>query len=118
MVLNILLVTMGIILIICIAKEIYTMIQLLLLNADGKLSFGMVATLIDYFLYFEFVALIIKYFESDNFFPLQYFIYIGITAMLRLIIVNHDNALNTLVYSLAILVQIIALVIGKKGNVQ
>ncbi len=64
-----------------------------------------------FFLYFEFLALIVKYFKSNYHFPLRYFLYIGITAMVRLIIVDHSNAMHTLLFALSILVMIIALYI-------
>ena len=51
--------------------------------------------------------MIVKYFKEDYHFPMRYFIYIGITAMVRLIIVDHNQALDTLLYSLVILVLII-----------
>lgn len=60
-----------------------------------------------FFLYFEFVSMIIKYFKEDYHFPMRYFLYIGITAMIRLIIVNHDEAMQTLLYSLVVLTLII-----------
>jgi len=44
-----------------------------------------------FFLYFEFVALIVKYFKNNYHFPLRYFIYIGITAIVRLIIVEAER---------------------------
>lgn len=47
-----------------------------------------------YFLYFEFIALIVKYFQSGFHFPLRYFVYIGITAIVRLIIVDHKSPLG------------------------
>ncbi|MBE5100246.1 phosphate-starvation-inducible PsiE family protein, partial [Priestia aryabhattai] len=37
-------------------------------------------------------------------FPLRYFLYIGITALIRLVIVEHDNPVNTLLHTCAILV--------------
>lgn len=60
-----------------------------------------------FFLYFEFVSMIIKYFKEDYHFPMRYFLYIGITAMIRLIIVNHSEAMQTLLYSLVVLILII-----------
>ena len=51
--------------------------------------------------------MIVKYFEEDYHFPLRYFMYIGITAMVRLIIVEHEQPTDTLVFSLVILVLII-----------
>jgi protein PsiE len=60
-----------------------------------------------FFLYFEFITMIVKYFKEHYHFPLRYFIYIGITAMIRLIIVEHDNPVSTLLYTLVILILII-----------
>ena len=71
----------------------------------GKLVEGLVV----YFLYFEFIALIVKYFESGFHFPLRYFVYIGITAIVRLIIVDHESPLAVLIYSAAILILVITL---------
>ena len=61
-----------------------------------------------FFLYFEFIAMIAKYFQENYHFPLRYFLYIGITAMIRLIIVNHDNPVHTLLYACVILLLMIA----------
>lgn len=65
------------------------------------------ANILVFFLYFEFITMIVKYFKEDYHFPLRYFMYIGITAMLRLIIVEHDSAMDTLLFALVILVLII-----------
>lgn len=65
------------------------------------------ANILIFFLYFEFITMIVKYFTEDYHFPLRYFIYIGITAMVRLIIVDHNQPVHTLLYSLVILVLII-----------
>ncbi|MDG2954024.1 phosphate-starvation-inducible protein PsiE [Bisgaard Taxon 10/6] len=62
-----------------------------------------------FFLYFGFLGLISQYFKSGYHFPLRYFIYTGITAMLRLIIVDHESALNTILFAGAILIMVIAL---------
>jgi len=61
-----------------------------------------------FFLYFEFITMIVKYFKEDYHFPLRYFMYIGITAMLRLIIVEHESAMDTLIFALVILILIIS----------
>lgn len=68
--------------------------------------------LLVFFLYFEFIALIVKYFKTNFHFPLRYFIYIGITAVIRLIIVDHDDAKNTFWWSIAILVMVGSLLIA------
>ena len=62
-----------------------------------------------FFLYFGFIGLIVQYFKSGYHFPLRYFIYAGITAMLRLIIVNHESSVDTILFAGAILIMVIAL---------
>jgi protein PsiE len=51
--------------------------------------------------------MIVKYFKEEYHFPIRYFIYIGITAMVRIIIVDHEQPVNTMLYSLVILILII-----------
>lgn len=66
-------------------------------------------SIVTWFLYFEFLALIAKYYQSGLHFPLRYFIYIGITAIIRLIILYHDDPMHTLIFSVSILVLVVAL---------
>lgn len=66
-------------------------------------------SIVTWFLYFEFLALIAKYYQSGLHFPLRYFIYIGITAIIRLIILYHDDPMHTLIFSISILVLVVAL---------
>jgi len=40
---------------------------------------------------------------------LRYFIYAGITAMLRLIIVNHESSVDTILFAGAILIMVMTL---------
>ncbi|MBI6340156.1 MULTISPECIES: phosphate-starvation-inducible protein PsiE, partial [Proteus] len=86
--------------------------NLLFTVSDPVSIYLLVDGLIIYFLYFEFIALIIKYFQSNYHFPLQYFIYIAITAVIRLIVVEHKNPQLLIVYSGTILILVIALYIA------
>lgn len=105
-VLNFSLVVLAIILSFLLVKELIIFFQMLLQNNSNDYQLFL-ANILIFFLYFEFISMIVKYFKENYHFPLRYFIYIGITAMIRLIIVEHDNAVNTLLYSLVILVLII-----------
>ncbi|HHK5722499.1 phosphate-starvation-inducible protein PsiE [Serratia ureilytica] len=101
----------SVILFIFLPKETWHLVNaVLLFDKEQEINFA--EAIINYFLYFEFLGLIVKYFENNNHFPLRYFVYIGITAMLRLIVVEHSEPFATLVYSLAILIQIIGLFIA------
>ncbi|OIK06305.1 phosphate-starvation-inducible protein PsiE [Bacillus sp. MUM 116] len=104
--LNMSLVLLGIILSVLLIKEIIIFIQILLEggNNDFKLF---LANILIFFLYFEFISMIVKYFKEEYHFPIRYFIYIGITAMVRIIIVDHEHPVNSLFYALIILILII-----------
>jgi protein PsiE len=105
-VLNISLVFLGIILSFLLVKELFLFCQLLVEGVSSDYKVFLESILI-FFLYFEFITMIVKYFKESYHFPLRYFIYIGITAMIRLIIVDHSNPLSTLLYSFVILVLVI-----------
>ncbi|WP_100330268.1 phosphate-starvation-inducible protein PsiE [Bacillus xiapuensis] len=104
--LNISLVLLGGVLSFLLLKELYVFSHILIENEKSDYQLYL-ANILIFFLYFEFIAMIVKYFKEEYHFPLRYFLYIGITAMVRLIIVEHDDALNTLFYSLVILILII-----------
>ncbi|EOW9528368.1 phosphate-starvation-inducible protein PsiE [Bacillus cytotoxicus] len=110
-ILNIALIILSIVLAIFLVNETITFIQYIF-SAEKFTSYKLVESIIVYFLYFEFIALIIKYFKSNYHFPLRYFIYIGITALIRLIIVSHEEPFETLLYAGSILILIIALYIS------
>lgn len=81
---------------------------------DGDNYKIIVEEIILFFLYFEFLALIVKYFKNDYHFPLRYFIYIGITAVIRLIIVDHSDPRNVLMWGATILLLSCSLAIVNK----
>lgn len=107
-VLNVSLLILAVILVIFLAKETYSLFFVLFDEAKDK-SYLLIEKVVVYFLYFEFLALIAKYFKNNYHFPLHYFLYIGITAMVRLIIVEHSDAMHTLLFAGAILLMVVAL---------
>ena len=105
-ILNFSLVFLAAILSFLLIKELVIFCQILIEIDNSDYKFFLERILI-FFLYFEFITMIVKYFKENYHFPLRYFIYIGITAMIRLIIVDHDNPINTLLFTLVILILII-----------
>ncbi len=90
-VLKIVLCTALIVLIIALVKITYTL-SMMVLNTSSVVPYDVAEQAVMFFLYFGFIGLIVQYFKSGYHFPLRYFIYAGITAMLRLIIVNHESS--------------------------
>ena len=107
-VLNLGLLCLGIILIVFLGKETLHLADVLF-TPEPTSKYRLGEGLVVYFLYFEFIALIVKYFQSGFHFPLRYFVYIGITAIVRLIIIDHESPMAVLIYSAAILILVITL---------
>lgn len=107
--LNVGLIVLAAILVVFLIKETFHLGKVLFENNQDTSSYMLIEGIVIYFLYFEFIALIVKYFESGYHFPLRYFIYIGITAIIRLIIVDHENPIDTLIYSASILLLVVTL---------
>lgn len=112
---NIALVGVGIAL--CIAL-INTLISLGFITWANIQSYStyylLIEELITFFLYFEFIALIVKYFKNNFHFPLNFFLYIGITAIVRLLIIDHESSYDNLIWSVAIFVLVCSLVLVEK----
>lgn len=117
-VLNLGLLILAIILIIFLGKETIHLANVLFNTGEQASSYLLIEGIVIYFLYFEFIALIVKYFQSGYHFPLRYFIYIGITAIIRLIVVDHKNPQDTLCYSAAILILVITLWLANSNRLK
>jgi protein PsiE len=61
---------------------------------------------VNFFLYFAFVSMITVYFKEEFHFPIRYLLYIGITATIRFIMINRDNAMQNLMLSVVIVILI------------
>lgn len=118
MLLNIGLIFLAGILAIFLGKETFHLANVLLNTGEQTSSYLLIEGIVIYFLYFEFIALIVKYFQSGYHFPLRYFVYIGITAIIRLIIVDHKNPLDTLAYSIAILILVVTLWLANSNRLK
>ncbi|MCY7502319.1 phosphate-starvation-inducible protein PsiE [Bacillus pumilus] len=116
--LNICLFFLAIALSVLLISETWYIVQFVYKNVvnKGESYYEMLGELLIFFMYFEFIALIIKYFKSNFHFPLRYFIYIGITAVIRLIIIDHEEAVSTFWWALTILAMTVALFIASKRH--
>ena len=112
---NIALVGVGIALCIALINTLISLVYVTLANIQGYSTYSLlIEELITFFLYFEFIALIVKYFKNNFHFPLNFFLYIGITAIVRLLIINHESSFDNLIWSVAIFVLVCSLVLVEK----
>ena len=75
------LIALAIVLIIALGKITYTL-AMMVLNTSTVMPSDVAEQAVMFFLYFGFIGLIVQYFKSGYHFPLRYFIYAGITAMM------------------------------------
>lgn len=102
-IINVFLGILTVLLLFLLFKETSLMVEMTITSEyDKEFYKEFLKSLLTFFLYFEFISMIIKYFKENYHFPLRYFMYIGITANIRVIIVDHDNGLQTLYFSLSI----------------
>ena len=112
---NIALIGVGISLCIALINTLISLGYVTWANIQGYSTYSLlIEELITFFLYFEFIALIVKYFKNNFHFPLNFFLYIGITAIVRLLIIDHESAFDNLIWSVAILVLVCSLVLVEK----
>lgn len=107
-ILNVALIALAITLCFMLGKEVVHFIRFSLFDKGVDSHYQLLEGILVFFLYFEFIAMIVKYFQEHYHFPIRYFLYIGITALIRLIIVHYTNPVNTLLYTLAILVLVVS----------
>ena len=112
---NIALVGVGIALCIALINTLISLVYVTWANIQGYSTYSLlIEELITFFLYFEFIALIVKYFKNNFHFPLDFFLYIGITALVRLLIIDHESALDMLLWSISIFVLVCCLVLVER----
>ncbi|MBC1557150.1 phosphate-starvation-inducible protein PsiE [Listeria booriae] len=116
-VLNVALILVATTLVISMFKETWEIFHSVFYDTSENF-YQITEEILVFFLYFEFLALIIKYFEKGYHFPLRYFIYIGITAIVRYIIIDHKSAMTTLLLSGAILVLLLSLLVANTKTVR
>ncbi|MBM7544281.1 phosphate-starvation-inducible PsiE family protein [Periweissella beninensis] len=86
-------------------------LTILLFDGQLKIEFYKVSEIIlETFMFFEFVVLTREYFMQDHI-SLQNFMYIGVTAMLRNLLVYHDDTIGILIQTSAIAILILVLII-------
>lgn len=112
---NIALLSVGVALCIALVNSLINLGIITWANIFGESTYYfLIEELITFFLYFEFIALIVKYFKNNFHFPLDFFLYIGITAIVRSVIIAHDTSIDILIWSISILVLVCSLVLVKK----
>ncbi|MGO2084053.1 phosphate-starvation-inducible PsiE family protein [Vagococcus sp.] len=105
------LVILSLLIIIYMAQDLFSLRKVIVLP-EGKRSIEIVADyILSFFMLFEFIMMILKYIEDSHHIPIKYLIWISMTAILRQLLVVHDNGLQTLMLTISIFVLILVVYI-------
>lgn len=102
---------LGICLIIVLFIELFTLYQRLFTANITSTYFEIIDDVIIFFLFFEFVAMIISALKHNGHISVNFLMSLGVTALLRGLIAAHGTSLAIILDSLAILILIIGMVI-------
>ena len=100
---------LGIVMIAFFFKNLWFLSQMVIHTNLTEQFYEVTKKVLETFLFFEFVVLTREYFIEDRI-SLQNFMYIGITAMLRNLLVYHDDTLGILIQAISIALLILVLI--------
>lgn len=109
-ILDLAMLVLGIVMIGFFVKELWELVTMLMHVDLATDFFGVAERILETFLFFEFVVLTREYFIQDRI-SLQNFMYIGITALLRNLLVYHADTIGILIQAAAIAILILVLVV-------
>ena len=109
-ILDLAMLVLGIVMIGFFVKELWELVTMLMHVDLATDFFGVAERILETFLFLECVVLTREYFIQDRI-SLQNFMYIGITALLRNLLVYHADTIGILIQAAAIAILILVLVV-------
>ena len=109
-ILDLAMLVLGIVMIGFFVKELWELVTMLMHVDLATDFFGVAERILETFLFFEFVVLTREYFIQYRI-SLQNFMYNGITALLRNLLVYHADTIGILIQAAAIAILILVLVV-------
>ncbi|MFW3588274.1 phosphate-starvation-inducible PsiE family protein [Vagococcus fluvialis] len=100
---------LGILIVIYMARDLIEVFEVIMTAQMKGSLVGISDFILAFFMLFEFIVMIIKYIEDTHNIPIKYLVIISITAILRQLLVVHDNGLQTLLLTLSILILVVVL---------
>jgi protein PsiE len=100
---------LGILVVIYMARDLIEVFKVIMTAQMKGSLVGISDFILAFFMLFEFIVMIIKYIEDTHNIPIKYLVIISITAILRQLLVVHDNGLQTLLLTLSILILVVVL---------
>ncbi|WP_099973898.1 phosphate-starvation-inducible PsiE family protein [Lactobacillus terrae] len=107
---------LGLLLIFFLFKELYSLFVMTLATESSTTFYEIVDNLLTFFLFLEFLSLVIVFIKEKGHTPLRFFIYLGVTALLRTLLTLHDSAMDILLISSSIFLLLVGLTLINRGK--
>lgn len=70
------------------------------------------------FLFFEIIVIVKEYYNKDAHLSIETFMFVVITALIRVILLKHDNYIETLALSFSVAILVVTLVFYRKNRIK
>lgn len=102
-VMNVFLSILALLIVIYMGFDLVNIFKLIFIKADMGSIDAIADYILGFFMLFEFIIMTLKYVEDAHNVPIKYLVLISITAILRQLLVVHNNGGQTLLLTIAIL---------------
>ena len=109
-----LLMVVGLLMVFFLFREVYNLVLLAFLSESEVHYYDILESILSFFIFFEFLTLIITSLRNKGHVSLIFLLSLGITSLIRLLLTYHERLVGVLLIASAILILIIGVFILKK----
>lgn len=102
-IMNVFLCILATLIVVYMGTDLVDILKLILSSGTTRSLEGIADYILGFFMLFEFIIMTMKYIEDAHNIPIKYLVLISITAILRQLLVVHDNGLQTMLLTFSIL---------------
>ncbi|MGO3520246.1 MAG: phosphate-starvation-inducible protein PsiE [Lactococcus lactis] len=109
-----LLTVVGLLMVYFLFREVYNLVLLAFLSESEVHYYDILESILSFFIFFEFLTLIITSLRNKGHVSLIFLLSLGITSLIRLLLTYHERLVGVLLIASAILILIIGVFVLKK----
>lgn len=104
----------GLVILFLLFREVYNMIVLSFHSSEPEGYYAVLESILSFFIFFEFLTLIVMSLKRKGTVSLIFLLSLGITALIRFLIIYHEQLMGVVLIAIAILLLIIGIIILKR----
>ena len=108
------LMVVGVVIVYFLFREVWNMVVMTMEAPSSTQYYDVLKSLLSFFIFFEFLTLIITSIKNQGHVSLIFLLSLGITSLIRLLLTYHDQLTGVILISSAILILIIGVIILKR----